>query len=121
MSNCTIIILEGEASLTHLPLHGHTHPHPHRPMQPRYGVVGSTIVMHQMTILWRRSPFMDDVVKSNPLPLHQDWWKDLFNVCVQTGWSCVIFTNLWTVVGQSAGVESGFKAQGNQYWWRSQD
>ncbi|MBW0496652.1 hypothetical protein O181_036367 [Austropuccinia psidii MF-1] len=61
-----------------------------------------------MTISWRKSPFMDDQMKSKPPPLHQDWRKDLFDVCVQTGRSCVIFTNLQMVAGQSGGAESGW-------------
>ncbi|MBW0570351.1 hypothetical protein O181_110066 [Austropuccinia psidii MF-1] len=43
---------------------------------------GSTSGICKMTISQRRSPFMDDLVKSNPPPLHQDWWKYLFDVCV---------------------------------------
>ncbi|MBW0462282.1 hypothetical protein O181_001997 [Austropuccinia psidii MF-1] len=111
MSNCTIITLEGESALTHL--------YPHPPLW--YWAAGSTSVIRKMTIPQRRSPFMDDLLKQNPPPLHQDWWKDLFDVCVQTGGSCVIFTNLWMVGGQSGGAESELKAQGNQYWWMSQD
>ncbi|MBW0580749.1 hypothetical protein O181_120464 [Austropuccinia psidii MF-1] len=94
-----------------------THTHPH----PRYCGAGSTSVIHKMTMLWRQSPFMDDLVKSNPPPLHQDWCKDCFDVCVQTGGSCVIFTNLWTVAGKSGGGKSELKGQGNQYWGMSQD
>ncbi|MBW0539275.1 hypothetical protein O181_078990 [Austropuccinia psidii MF-1] len=94
-----------------------THTHPH----PRYCAVGSTSVIRKMTILQKRSPFMDYLVKSNPPPLHQDWLKDLFDVCVQTGGCCVIFTNLRTVAGQAGGAEYELKAQGNQYWWMSQD
>ncbi|MBW0533392.1 hypothetical protein O181_073107 [Austropuccinia psidii MF-1] len=92
-----------------------THTHPHT----RYCAAGSTSVIPKMTIPWRRSPFMDDLVRSNPPPLDQDWQKDLFYVCVQTGGSCVIFTNLWMVAGQSGGLESCLKGQGNQYWWMS--
>ncbi|MBW0516768.1 hypothetical protein O181_056483 [Austropuccinia psidii MF-1] len=47
---------------------------------PRYCVAGSTSVICKMTILRRWSPFMDDLVRSNPPPLHQDWLKDLFDV-----------------------------------------
>ncbi|MBW0497075.1 hypothetical protein O181_036790 [Austropuccinia psidii MF-1] len=91
------------------------------PPHARYCAAGSTSVIQKMTIPPRRSPFMDDLVKSNNLPLHQDWRNDLFNMCVQTGANCVIFTNLWMVVGQSGGVEYELKARGNQYWWMSQD
>ncbi|MBW0481881.1 hypothetical protein O181_021596 [Austropuccinia psidii MF-1] len=93
----------------------HTHPH------PKFCAAGSTSVIHKMKILQRQIPFMDDPVKSTTLPLHQDWQKDLFDVCVQTGGSCVVLTNLWMVAGQSGGAESELKAQGNQYWWMSQD
>ncbi|MBW0493069.1 hypothetical protein O181_032784 [Austropuccinia psidii MF-1] len=48
----------------------------------QYCVGDSTSVIHKMTIPWRQSPFMDDLVKSNPPPLHQDWLKDLFDVCM---------------------------------------
>ncbi|MBW0548507.1 hypothetical protein O181_088222 [Austropuccinia psidii MF-1] len=100
MSNCAIIILEGESALTHPPLrrntfthpplHGPTHMYTHPPPRmhmlthphPQYCAAGSTSVIHKMTIPWRQSPFMDDLVRSNPLPLHQDWLKDLFDVCV---------------------------------------
>ncbi|MBW0542184.1 hypothetical protein O181_081899 [Austropuccinia psidii MF-1] len=76
MSNCTIIMLEGELALTHLPPHRQTHihtlthlpPRMHTPMHPQYFAAGSTSVIHKMTILQRRSPFMDDLVRSNPLP-----------------------------------------------------
>ncbi|MBW0583209.1 hypothetical protein O181_122924 [Austropuccinia psidii MF-1] len=54
---------------------------PHR----RYCVADSTSAIGKMTIPWRQSPFMDDLVKPNPPPLHQDWRKDLLDVCVQTG------------------------------------
>ncbi|MBW0570661.1 hypothetical protein O181_110376 [Austropuccinia psidii MF-1] len=110
MSNCTIITLEGELALKH----PHPPPTAHRHLQ--YCVAGSTSVIRKMTIPLRQSPFMDDLVKSSPPPLHQDWRKDLFDACVQTGGSFVIFNNLWKVVGQSGGVESELKAQGNQYW-----
>ncbi|MBW0503318.1 hypothetical protein O181_043033 [Austropuccinia psidii MF-1] len=49
---------------------------------PQYCVAGSTSVIRKMTMLQRRSPFMDDLVRSNPPPLHQDWLKDLFDVCM---------------------------------------
>ncbi|MBW0538097.1 hypothetical protein O181_077812 [Austropuccinia psidii MF-1] len=49
---------------------------------PRYCVAGSTIFILKITIPWRQSPFMDDLVRSNPPPLHQDWLKDLFDVCM---------------------------------------
>ncbi|MBW0568870.1 hypothetical protein O181_108585 [Austropuccinia psidii MF-1] len=61
MSNCAIITLEGESALMHPPPHAHanaTAPH------PRYCAEGSTSVIRKMTILWRRSPFMDDLIKS---------------------------------------------------------
>ncbi|MBW0487891.1 hypothetical protein O181_027606 [Austropuccinia psidii MF-1] len=48
---------------------------------PRYCVAGSTSVIRKMTIPQRRSTLMDHLVRSNP-PLHQDWLKDLFDVCV---------------------------------------
>ncbi|MBW0554188.1 hypothetical protein O181_093903 [Austropuccinia psidii MF-1] len=35
---------------------------------PRYCAAGSTSVIHKMTIPQRRSPFMDDLVRSNPPP-----------------------------------------------------
>ncbi|MBW0545412.1 hypothetical protein O181_085127 [Austropuccinia psidii MF-1] len=93
-----------------------THTHPHM----QYFVAGSTSVIHKMIIPQRQSPFMDDLVKSTPQPLHQDWQKDLLDVCVQTGGSCAIFINLWMVAGQSGGAECESKAQGNQYWWLSE-
>ncbi|MBW0554593.1 hypothetical protein O181_094308 [Austropuccinia psidii MF-1] len=49
---------------------------------PRYCAAGSTSVIRKMTIPRRRSPFMDDLVRSNPPPLHQDWLMDLFYVHV---------------------------------------
>ncbi|MBW0470656.1 hypothetical protein O181_010371 [Austropuccinia psidii MF-1] len=79
-----------------------THTHLH----PQYCAAGSTSFIRRMTIMNRRRPFMDDLVKSNPPPLHQDLRKDLFYVCVQTGGSFVIFTKLWTVAGQSGGAQS---------------
>ncbi|MBW0477729.1 hypothetical protein O181_017444 [Austropuccinia psidii MF-1] len=40
---------------------------------PLYCAAGSTSVICKMTILWRRSPFMDDLVKSNtPLYFNTD-------------------------------------------------
>ncbi|MBW0492749.1 hypothetical protein O181_032464 [Austropuccinia psidii MF-1] len=51
---------------------------PHAP----YCAVGSTSVICKMTVPRRRSPFMDELVRSNRLPLHQDWLKDLFDVCM---------------------------------------
>ncbi|MBW0511157.1 hypothetical protein O181_050872 [Austropuccinia psidii MF-1] len=47
-----------------------------------YCAAGSTSVILKMAVLRRRSPFMDDLVRLNPPPLHQDWLKDLFDVCV---------------------------------------
>ncbi|MBW0546596.1 hypothetical protein O181_086311 [Austropuccinia psidii MF-1] len=47
----------------------------------RYCAAGSTSVIDKMTILQRKSPSMDDLVRSTP-PLHQDLLKELFDVCV---------------------------------------
>ncbi|MBW0471933.1 hypothetical protein O181_011648 [Austropuccinia psidii MF-1] len=78
MSNCAIITLEGESALTHQPPHGrmhtllhmHTPPHgrkhTHTLPHPWYCAAGSTSVIRKMTIPRRRSPFMDDLVRSNP-------------------------------------------------------
>ncbi|MBW0573366.1 hypothetical protein O181_113081 [Austropuccinia psidii MF-1] len=103
MSNCAIKTLEGEPALMHLPPHENLPPtanrHPHMQTHPRYCVAGSTSVIRKMTIPQRQSPFMDDLVKSNSPPLHEDWQKGLFDVCVQTGGSCVIFITLCTVLG----------------------
>ncbi|MBW0489378.1 hypothetical protein O181_029093 [Austropuccinia psidii MF-1] len=63
------------------PAHAHTHANAATP-HPWYCVAGSTSVIRKMTIQRRRSPFMDDLVSSNPLPLHQAWVKDLFEVCM---------------------------------------
>ncbi|MBW0482842.1 hypothetical protein O181_022557 [Austropuccinia psidii MF-1] len=60
-----------------------THAHANATAQhPWYCVARSTSVILKMTIPWRQSPFMDDLVRSNPPPLHQDWLKDLFDVCM---------------------------------------
>ncbi|MBW0560303.1 hypothetical protein O181_100018 [Austropuccinia psidii MF-1] len=48
----------------HMPMHTHAHPHPHT----RRRAADSTSVICKTTILLRRSPFMDDLVKSNPPP-----------------------------------------------------
>ncbi|MBW0500111.1 hypothetical protein O181_039826 [Austropuccinia psidii MF-1] len=77
MSNCAIITLEGESALTQLPPHGHMHTHTPTPadthkhanataLHPQYCVAGSTSFILKMTILQRQSPFMDDLVRSNP-------------------------------------------------------
>ncbi|MBW0577375.1 hypothetical protein O181_117090 [Austropuccinia psidii MF-1] len=61
-----------------------TPPHTHAnatTLHPRYCAEGSTSVIRKMTIPRRQSPFVDDLVRSNP-PLHQDWLKDLFDVCM---------------------------------------
>ncbi|MBW0486378.1 hypothetical protein O181_026093 [Austropuccinia psidii MF-1] len=66
------------------PATAHAPPHAHAnatTLHPRYCAVGSTSVIRKMTIPQRQSPFMDDLVRSNP-PLHQDLLKDLFDVCV---------------------------------------
>ncbi|MBW0527239.1 hypothetical protein O181_066954 [Austropuccinia psidii MF-1] len=47
---------------------------------PWYCMMDSTSVIRKMKIPQRQSPFIDDLVKSNPQPLHQDWLKDLFDV-----------------------------------------
>ncbi|MBW0500076.1 hypothetical protein O181_039791 [Austropuccinia psidii MF-1] len=52
---------------TPAPTNAHTHAHanataPH----PRYCAAGSTSVICKITILRRQSPFMDDLVRSNP-------------------------------------------------------
>ncbi|MBW0532652.1 hypothetical protein O181_072367 [Austropuccinia psidii MF-1] len=70
----------------------HTHAYAHAPApapvhanaiapHPQYCVADSTSVIQKIAILQRKSPFMDGLVKSNP-PLHQNWLKDLFDVCV---------------------------------------
>ncbi|MBW0551455.1 hypothetical protein O181_091170 [Austropuccinia psidii MF-1] len=88
MSNCAIITLEREPSLMHPPTRAHAHayaqtpapadahanapPHAHANAtapHPRYCVAGSTSVICKMTIPPRRSPLMDDLVRSNP-PLY---------------------------------------------------
>ncbi|MBW0543039.1 hypothetical protein O181_082754 [Austropuccinia psidii MF-1] len=58
-------------------------------LHPRYCAVGSTSFIRKMTIPWRWSPFMDDLAKSNPWPLHQEWLKDPFDVCVWKQAGCV--------------------------------
>ncbi|MBW0580459.1 hypothetical protein O181_120174 [Austropuccinia psidii MF-1] len=59
------------------------HAKAHAPaLHPWYCSADSTSVIHKMKIPQRRSPFMDDMVKSTPPPLHQDWLKDLFDVCM---------------------------------------
>ncbi|MBW0565785.1 hypothetical protein O181_105500 [Austropuccinia psidii MF-1] len=48
--------------------HANTPPHPHpnaTAPHPRYCAVGSTSVIRKITILYRWSPFMDDLVRSN--------------------------------------------------------
>ncbi|MBW0494763.1 hypothetical protein O181_034478 [Austropuccinia psidii MF-1] len=49
---------------------------------PPYCAADSTHVICKITLRQRRSPSKDDLVKSNRPPLHQDWMKDLFDVCV---------------------------------------
>ncbi|MBW0540251.1 hypothetical protein O181_079966 [Austropuccinia psidii MF-1] len=69
----------------HTPAHAHANtnaPANATARHPRYCAVGSTSVIRKMTILRSQSPFMDDLVRSNPPPLHQDCLKDLFDVCV---------------------------------------
>ncbi|MBW0492565.1 hypothetical protein O181_032280 [Austropuccinia psidii MF-1] len=63
------------------PTWAHTHAYA-TPPHPWYCAEDSTSVIHKMTIPWRRSPIMDDLVKSNPQPLHQDWLQDFFDVCM---------------------------------------
>ncbi|MBW0540732.1 hypothetical protein O181_080447 [Austropuccinia psidii MF-1] len=77
ISNCAIIMLEGESALMHtlthpppprhihmhLPPHGRTHTHALTHPHPWYCAASSTSVIHKMTIAQRRSPFMDDLVR----------------------------------------------------------
>ncbi|MBW0552299.1 hypothetical protein O181_092014 [Austropuccinia psidii MF-1] len=93
---CHLLMLSSFMATHHLALVCPSHTHPH----PPYCAAGSTSVICKMTILQRQSPFMDELVKSNPPPLHQDWQKDLFDLCVQTGRCCVIFTTLQMVAGE---------------------
>ncbi|MBW0517231.1 hypothetical protein O181_056946 [Austropuccinia psidii MF-1] len=75
MSNCAIITFERELALTHTPALADAQAHPPTPARahanataphPQYCAVGSISVIHKMTILQRRSPLMDDMVRSNP-------------------------------------------------------
>ncbi|MBW0496328.1 hypothetical protein O181_036043 [Austropuccinia psidii MF-1] len=47
------------------PAWAHAHANATAP-HPRYCAADSTSFIHKMTIPWRGSPFMDDLVKSNP-------------------------------------------------------
>ncbi|MBW0526429.1 hypothetical protein O181_066144 [Austropuccinia psidii MF-1] len=72
-------------SYTHTPTQADAHANSHTNSTAphlQYCVAGSTSVIRKMTIPQRRIPFMDDLVRSNPPPLHQDWLKDLFDVCM---------------------------------------
>ncbi|MBW0561564.1 hypothetical protein O181_101279 [Austropuccinia psidii MF-1] len=63
------------------PADKHTHANP-TALHPQYCAAGSTTVIRKMTILRRWLPFMDNLVRSPPPPLHQHWRKNLFDVCV---------------------------------------
>ncbi|MBW0550018.1 hypothetical protein O181_089733 [Austropuccinia psidii MF-1] len=113
-----------------------THPHPDAPANEtaladahanantphlQYCEPGSTSVIRKMTILRRRSPCMDDLVRSKPPSTSRLAEGPLWCVHVERGGSCVIFTNSQMLEGGSGGEESQSKAQGNQYWWISQN